>query len=94
LQIIREVDTSKVVGNFGVGKIVANLQRYVYWPRMQEYVYRFMKGCMLYCTNKPNNRNQGLHHPFCVPTKPREIISMDFVSSLQRTRGDMIIYWW
>ena len=29
LQLIREADTCKVVGNFGVGKIVDNLQMYV-----------------------------------------------------------------
>lgn len=30
LQLIREAHTSKVVGHFCVGKMVANLQRYVY----------------------------------------------------------------
>jgi hypothetical protein len=38
LQLIREAHTSKVAGHFGVGKTVANLQRYVYCPRMQEDV--------------------------------------------------------
>ena len=35
LQLIREAQTSKVARNFGVWKIVANLHRYVYWPKMQ-----------------------------------------------------------
>jgi len=46
----REVHTSKVRGQVGVGKIVANLQRYVYWPKMQEHVASFIRGCMLCCT--------------------------------------------
>ena len=62
LQLIREAHTSKVAGNFGVEKIVANLQRYVYWPKMQEQVARFIRGCMLYCTIKPSNRKRGLYN--------------------------------
>ena len=36
VQLIKKACTSKVAGNFVVGKIVSNLQRYVYWPKMQE----------------------------------------------------------
>ena len=85
LQLIREAHTSKVAGKFGVGKIVANLQRYVYWSKMQEQVARFIRGCMLCCTNKPSNRKQGLYHPLPVSTHPWESISMDFVGGLRIT---------
>jgi hypothetical protein len=76
---MREAHTFKVVGHFGVGKTVSNLQRYVYWPKMQEYVTQYIRGCILCCTNKPSNRKKGLYHPLHVPTRPWEIISMDFV---------------
>lgn len=56
LQLIREAHTSKVAGNFGVGKTVANLQRYVYWPKMKEQVARFIRGCMICCISKHKNR--------------------------------------
>ena len=36
LLLIREVHTSKVTGNFGVGKTVDNLQNYVYYPRCKK----------------------------------------------------------
>lgn len=35
VQMIREADTSKVDGHFGALKIVANLQRYIYQPKIQ-----------------------------------------------------------
>jgi hypothetical protein len=54
LQLIREAHISKVSGHFGVGKIVSSLQRYVYWPKMQEYVAQYIRGCILCCTNKTN----------------------------------------
>lgn len=82
LQRIREAHTSKVIGHFGVGKTVANLQMYVYWPKMQEQVARFIRGCMLCCINKPSNREQNLYHPLPIPTHPRESISMDFMGGL------------
>ena len=49
---MREAHTSKVVGNFGVEKIDANLQRYVYFPIMYEYVAQFMRGCILCSRSK------------------------------------------
>jgi len=47
---------------------MANLQRYVYWPKMQEKVARFIRGCMFCYTSKPSNMKQGLYYPFLVPT--------------------------
>ena len=82
----REVHTSKVRGQVGVGKIVANLQRYVYWPKMQEHVASFIRGCMLCCTWKPSKIKQSLYNPLLVPTHPWENISMDFVGGLLTTK--------
>jgi hypothetical protein len=58
----------------------------VYWPIMQEYVAWYIRGCILFCTNNPNNRKQGLYHPLLIPTRPWEIISMDFVGGLPTTK--------
>jgi hypothetical protein len=41
---IREVHSSLIAGHFGVGKTVANLQRYCYWPKMNESVSRYVSG--------------------------------------------------
>jgi hypothetical protein len=38
INIIREAHSSLIAGHFGVGKTVANLQRYCYWPKMNESV--------------------------------------------------------
>lgn len=84
--MIREAHASKVVGHFGVGKTMDNLQRYVYCPKMQEQLARFISGCMLYCTNKPSNSKQGLYHSLPIPTRPWESISLDFVRGLPTTR--------
>ncbi len=60
VNVTREAHTSLIAGHFGVSKIVANLQRYFYWPRMLESVSRFIIGCSLCAASKPSNRKLGL----------------------------------
>ena len=47
-----------------------NLERYVYWPTMEKGIDYFIRGCILYCTNMPIRKIQGLYHPLTVPTRP------------------------
>jgi hypothetical protein len=42
INIIREAHSSLIASHFGVGKTVANLQRYCYWPKMNESVSRYV----------------------------------------------------
>jgi hypothetical protein len=86
INIIREAHSSLIAGHFGVGKTVANLQRYCYWPRMNESVSRYVRGCSLCATSKPSNRKLGLYTPLPVPSRPWESISMDFVGGLPMSR--------
>ena len=78
--------TSLFGGHFGVGKKVANLQRYCYWPHTSDNVSHFIRGCSLCATSKPNNRKLGLYTPLPVPSRPWESISMDFVGGLPLSR--------
>jgi hypothetical protein len=86
INIIREAYSSLIAGHFGVGKTVANLQRYCYWPKMNECVSRYVRGCSLYATSKPSNRKLGLYTPLPVPSHPWESIYMDFVGGLPMSR--------
>jgi hypothetical protein len=53
---------------------------------MQEDVAWYIRGCILCCTIKPNNKKQCLYHPLSVPSRPWESNSMDFVGGLPTTR--------
>ena len=77
--LIREAHTLKIAGHFGVEKILYNLQRYVYWPNMQDQVAKYIRVCSLCCTNMPSNRKLVLYQPLQVPSHPWECISMDFM---------------
>jgi hypothetical protein len=82
INIIREAHSSLIAGHFGVGKTMANLQRYCYWPKMNESVSRYVRRCSLCATSKPSNRKLGLYTPLPVSSRPWESISMDFVGGL------------
>ena len=41
--VIREADTSLISRHFGVGKTVAQLQNFCYWPPMNDYVSNYAK---------------------------------------------------
>lgn len=84
--IIREAHTSLIAGHFGVGKIVAQLQRHCYWSRMTKIVSKYIKGCVMCLTSKPSNIKLGLYTPFLIPSCPWESISMDFVGGFPMSR--------
>jgi hypothetical protein len=78
-QLMREALTSRIAKNFGVTKAMSNLQRYVYWPKMQEQVAMFFRGCVLCITSKPRNGKLGQYMSLLMPNRPWASISMDFV---------------
>jgi hypothetical protein len=86
VHVIRESHTSLISGHFGVGNIVANLQRFCHWHRMKEIVTKYVKECVLCSTCKSTNRKLGLYTPLHVPSHPWESISMDFVGGLPMSR--------
>jgi hypothetical protein len=86
VNIIRGAHSFLIVGHFGVGKTMANLQRYCYWPKMNESVSRYVRGCSLCATSKPNNKMLGLYTRLMVSSRPWESIAMDFVGGLPMSK--------
>ena len=86
VNVIREAHTSLISGHFGVGKIVAQLQQYCYWSRMNDTVSKHIKGCVLCSTSNPSNRKLGLYTPLLVPSQPSESIFMDFVGGFPMSK--------
>jgi hypothetical protein len=85
--VIREAHNFLVSRHFGVGKTMAHLQRFCYWPQMKAIVTKYVKGCVMCFICNPTNRKLGLYSPLPVPSHPWESISMDFVGGLPMTKG-------
>ena len=58
--MIREAHTSLISRHFGVGKTVAQLQKFCYWPQMNDTMPKYVKGRVMCATSKPNNINLGM----------------------------------
>jgi hypothetical protein len=86
VHVIREAHTSLIVGHFGVHKIVAQLKRFCYWPQMHETVSKYVKGCTMCARSKSSNRKIGLYTQISIPSRPGEIVSVDFVGGLPMSR--------
>ena len=41
--VIREAHTSLISGHFGVGKPIAQLQKFCYWPQMNDTISKYVK---------------------------------------------------
>ena len=65
-----------------LGKIVEQLHIYCYWPRMNETISKYIKGCVLCSTSKLSNKNLGLYMALPIPSQSWEIVTMDFVGGL------------
>jgi hypothetical protein len=84
--VIRETHTSLISIHFGVGKTIAQLQHYFYWPKMYETMSKYVKGHVMCATRKPSNIKLDLYMPLHVPSHPWKCVSMDFVGDLPMSR--------
>ena len=92
--MIREAHTCLISGHFGVGKIVAQLQKFCYWPQMNDSVSKYVKVCFMCAIINPSNRKLGLYTPLLVTSRPWKSVSMDFGGGLpiSRKRHDYLYF--
>jgi hypothetical protein len=83
--MILEAHYSRVTGHFRVEKIMAVLQKYLYWPNLRQDVGKYIKSCTACAIAKPTIKKQGLYTPLPTPSRPWESISMDYMSGLPST---------
>lgn len=86
VKIISEAHTSLISSHFGVSKTVAQLQRFCYWPKMNETISIYVRGCAMCAKSKPSNIKLGLYTPLPVPSHPWESVSMAFVRGVPKSR--------
>ena len=70
VNVISESHTPLISGYFGAGKIVIQLQKFCYWPRMNDTVPNYVKGCAIFTTSNPSNRKSGLYTQVSVHSHP------------------------
>jgi transposase InsO family protein len=70
-------------GHLGTHKTTVNLRNEYYWKSLTDDVYKYVKSCHSCQMNKTSPTKQyGKNHPLPTATKPWQIVSMDFMTSL------------
>jgi len=86
--VLKAYHDGPLAGHPGVSRMVEQLCRRVWWPRLVKDVERYVSTCSECVRNKPRSgKQQGLLQPLPVPVAPWDSVSMDFVVALPRTEG-------
>jgi hypothetical protein len=84
--LLEEKHNGGLVEHFGHDKTFAQLRSSYYWPSIRTYVMKFVNICRICQHAKGKRQNTGLYQPFPIPKRPWDVISMDFVLGLPRTK--------
>jgi hypothetical protein len=77
-----------LAGHPGDAKTLEKVLRTYWWPTIKEDVKKYVTSCPICQWTKPTRmKARTVLHPFSVPTRPWEWISMDIVSPLPESNG-------
>ena len=75
-------------GHQGVDKTFEKLQRFYWWPNMKNDVINYVHSCMVCGKNKiRRHKPYGKIQPLPIPSKPWEIIGVDFIVNLPNSQN-------
>ncbi|EIW71197.1 hypothetical protein TREMEDRAFT_26998 [Tremella mesenterica DSM 1558] len=93
LEVMKARHDSMLVGHPGRDKTITMVKEDYYWPHLDEYIAKYVKGCEI-CNRHKTHRHQPYGHlvSLPVPTLPWTDISMDMVGPLPKsTEFDAIL---
>eukprot|EP00253_Pinus_taeda_P012331 PITA_12331 len=85
--ILNEFHTSHYAGHPGYHKMLTALRKEYYWPGMKKHVAEYLARCLECQQIKTEHQHPaGLLQPLPIPEWKWEIISMDFITGLPKTK--------
>lgn len=88
LQILKLYHDAPSAGHPGREKTFELISRDYYWPRMRDYIGRYVRNCHTCRRSKPNTHGKlGVLRPLPIPEQPWQEVSMDFVTGLPESEG-------
>eukprot|EP00253_Pinus_taeda_P011610 PITA_11610 len=85
--ILNEFHTSHYAGHPGYQKMLTALRKEYYWPGMKKHVVEYLARCLECQQIKTEHQHPaGLLQPLPIPEWKWEIISMDFITGLPKTK--------
>lgn len=83
---MKEKHCGGLAGHFGIDKTLELVRRFYFWPKMQTEIRKYMEGCMICQKEKGSSSNAYLYTPLPISNKPWDLVSMDFVLRLPKTK--------
>jgi hypothetical protein len=94
LRIAQEEHDSKIAGHFGQDKTLELVNRNYYWPKLDQWIAGYVRGCHKCQQNKASRHAKyGLLHSLELPASPWSSISMDFIEQLPETADGYSSVW-
>lgn len=79
-------------GHSGVAASLKRVERLFYWPSLKTDITNHVKECDICQRNKPERlKPAGLLQPIAIPEDAWQVISMDFVEGLPKSKGTDVI---
>jgi hypothetical protein len=92
--IISEVHDLPIAGHFSRDKTLQRLQRYFYWPNMEDTVTHFIKSCDKCSKHKyPTHKAATAADTYAVPDYPWDVMCMDEKTGLPETQRGNSAFW-
>jgi hypothetical protein len=78
----------EVLGHLGPQKTADYIRRFYWWARVGQDIEQFCKMCPICQTTKSSTQKvPGLLHSLPIPTRPWDLIAMDFVGPFPESDG-------
>lgn len=91
-QICSNTHSNMEGGHSGITATLKKIEQLFYWPGVKKDVTEYVKACDTCNRNKPEHvSSPGLLQPIAVPGNAWEVISMDFVEGLPKSKGKDVI---
>ncbi|MCO5554803.1 hypothetical protein L7F22_008338 [Adiantum nelumboides] len=92
-KLLWETHDCKIAGHGGQKRSFEKLSRHFYWPKMQEDVVEYVRTCPTCQLVKAQRiRPAGLLMSMPTPSRPWDVISMDFIVDLPESHGFTMIF--
>ena len=87
-KLLHENHDSKLAGHLGIEKTYAKMVQLYYWPTIYSDTKKYVRTCLI-CqrTKHEHGKQRGLLQPLPIPTRRWQIVTMDFIIHLPKTKN-------
>ena len=91
-KILKELHDGHLTGHGGQKRTLLAVKKYFMWPRMEEEIIDYVRTCKVMPDVKARRgKALGLLQQMLIPSRPWDVISMDFIVDLPPSRGHNIL---